>query len=505
MQCHLETTSSRLPHSILKMDRGAFSYRPGTPLSDYVLHFDHAPGGGRDDKFEIAHHAYRLRKSACFEKSAGKMTCTTCHDPHAAPRGKAAVERYTSVCRNCHPGVSAIRNHPAGTNCLECHMPKRRTEDVVHVVMTDHYIQRRKRARDLLAELPERHESGAAYHGPVVAYYPKELASTAEGSLYLSLAQVKQFTNLKEGIPQLEQAILQSKPNSGEFHFELAEAYEESGRLPDAVRSYEEALRRSPGFVPAILGWARSLSKSGEHEKAEALLRRALSAEPRDAAVLHLLGVVELREGKAREAAESLRAAAAIEPENAEVFQNLGGALQQAGDPAAAETAYRQSLRLLTSSAGVHRSLASLLASKGDLPQAEFHFLKAIYHDPADAAARFEYGMALASSGHTETARIQLTDSVRLNPRWALAQSALADMLAMEGKTQAAIEHYRSALEVEPENLPAHLGLGSALASLSRSDEAVAHLEKAAGSADPQIRQAAVEALRALGRPTGKR
>jgi hypothetical protein len=77
MQCHLETTSSRLPHTILNFDRGAFSYRPGTPLADFAIHFDHQPGRGRDDKFEIAHQAYRLRQSPCFQKSKGQMTCTT--------------------------------------------------------------------------------------------------------------------------------------------------------------------------------------------------------------------------------------------------------------------------------------------------------------------------------------------------------------------------------------------------------------------------------------------
>jgi tetratricopeptide (TPR) repeat protein len=78
-------------------------------------------------------------------------------------------------------------------------------------------------------------------------------------------------------------------------------------------------------------------------------------------------------------------------------------------------------------------------------------------------------------------------------------------MLAMGGKTQAALEHYRAALEIEPANLPAHLGMGSALASLSRTEQAVPHLEKAAESPDPQIRQAAGEALRAIGRRLGKR
>src|SRR5262245_50337449 len=69
MQCHLETTSARLPNSILRWDRGVFSFRPGEPLGAYAVYFDHAAGTGRDDKFEIASQAYRLRKSACFEKS----------------------------------------------------------------------------------------------------------------------------------------------------------------------------------------------------------------------------------------------------------------------------------------------------------------------------------------------------------------------------------------------------------------------------------------------------
>ena len=102
MQCHLETTSAPLPPFIHRFGRGVFSFRPGEELSDYVLHFDHAPGAGHDDKFVIVNAAYRLRRSLCFQKSGGAMTCVTCHDPHDIPRGEEAARHYAEVCRSCH-------------------------------------------------------------------------------------------------------------------------------------------------------------------------------------------------------------------------------------------------------------------------------------------------------------------------------------------------------------------------------------------------------------------
>ena len=142
MQCHLETTSAPLPYAVRRFGRGVFSYKPGEPLSDYAIHFDHSPGTGHDDKFEIAGSAYRLHKSLCFQQS-GTMTCTTCHNPHNVPRGEEAKSHYVSVCKSCHEGIGKLvaeRRHTASDDCLGCHMPKRRTDDVVHAIMTDHYI-----------------------------------------------------------------------------------------------------------------------------------------------------------------------------------------------------------------------------------------------------------------------------------------------------------------------------------------------------------------------------
>jgi predicted CXXCH cytochrome family protein len=125
LRCHLKSTNQRLPYAVRRFDRGYF-YRPGEPLEDYVLHFDHAPASGFDDKFEIVHSAYRLLKSACFLKSNGALLCTTCHNPHRALRGSEAGQHYVQVCLNCHTGrlgqLAATGEHVQSQDCLGCHM-----------------------------------------------------------------------------------------------------------------------------------------------------------------------------------------------------------------------------------------------------------------------------------------------------------------------------------------------------------------------------------------------
>ena len=187
MQCHLEPTSTAFPALIRRFNRGPFSFTAGEPLDAFELAFDHARGTQHDDKFEIVgSSAYRLRQSRCFLESKDALTCETCHDPHRVPRAEEAARHYEAVCRQCHaaPFDALVSKgmHPASTDCVACHMPRRRTEDVVHVVMTDHLIQRRPPSGDLMAELAERHPTEAEeYRGEVVPYYPATLPPSRSG------------------------------------------------------------------------------------------------------------------------------------------------------------------------------------------------------------------------------------------------------------------------------------------------------------------------------------
>lgn len=434
MQCHLQSTSSKFPSSVRRFDRGVFSYRPGEPLAEYAIHFDHAPGTERNDKFEIVNQAYRLRQSACFLKSGGTMTCTTCHDPHNVPQGEEATRHYVSVCQSCHEDriktLTAAARHPSSFDCVSCHMPRRRTDDVVHVVMTDHYIQRTKPSRDLLAPITEK-EAGTNendYMGEVALYYPPGLPPTADNELYVAAAQVIQNSNLNDGIPRLRAAIEKHRPAEGEFYFVMAEAYRNTNAVQLAIPMYQEALERRPDFWPALHGLGLSLASAGQPERAVEFLERARKLSTNET-VVNDLAMVYRGIGRLSEAVSVLKNALALNPDFPPAHNNLGRILAQTGDIAGAEEAFSQAIRAQPDSPGPYTNLANVLVGRGNLERAQYYLERAIAQahprDPGLANVRSLLGDVMTMRGQTERALVQYQEALRINPNLAPAQSGL--------------------------------------------------------------------------------
>ena len=327
LQCHLETASQGVPNAIRLAGRPVFSYRPGEQLSGYMLQFDRAGGG---DRFEINHSAYRLRQSPCRP-----LACTTCHNPHhAGPRSS-----YRETCQGCHRGEHAS----AQTDCIACHMPKRRTEDAVHVVMTDHRIQRKPPADGLLAPRSEDHRP---YQGPLIPYYPPN-----PEPLYASLAQILERNNPREGIPQMMRAIEAARPKDGLFYAALAEALRAEGRLEEAIPWYRRAAEKERGYSGNL---GDALLRAGRPDAALPLLEKGGLRLPL-AIAFGQLGRLE----------DSLRVLEAAVKDNADaplLWLNMAVTLERIGRLTEAEQAYREAIRMQPDLIEARRRLAELLS-----------------------------------------------------------------------------------------------------------------------------------------------
>lgn len=527
MQCHLETSSSLVPNEIRRYNRSIDSFRPGEPIGDYKIFFDRASGEG--DRFEIAHAGYRLRMSACFRSS--QMTCLTCHDPHQSYRTENSTAHYVAVCQGCHQAVVHKTRLPAGSNCLSCHMPKRRTDDVVHVVMTDHYIQRVKPDRDLLAPVAEVANEPQGREG-VSPYYPSPLAQSAENELYRATAEVKHGS--VGSIARLESAIVRYSPTAPDFYFELGDGCARAGKSDEAIRWYKEALRRKPSFRPATKQLAATLMSKGEYARATEVLRVAVAAPPADEALFTDLGNAYLRQHMLPQAQAALKRALEINPDQAEAQNLLGLVAVEKNDPAQAEAQFRDALRSQPDLAEAHNNLGNVLAGAHSYPEAEYHFQRAIAINPSYAEARHSYGLVLALMQSYDRATEELGEAARLAPDDAQIHDDLGDVLMARGQGDGAITQYREVVRLKPGLADAHCNLGNLLGAEKKYDEAKGELlacsqldpgrfeanlglglifmgegkiaearaqcRKALGSPDPGVRATAQKALDQMGR-----
>ena len=528
MQCHLETSSSHMPNQIVRYDRNAFGYRPRQPLGQFMLYFDPVSSAS-DDRFEIAHAAYRLRKSACFLKS--QMTCLTCHDPHKSYRGPGMMEHYVAACQSCHAGVKHTVDLPQTETCISCHMPARRTDDAVHVVMTDHYIQRERPSRDLLAPRTEA-EAKPSDAGGVTLYYPPQLPATAENELYLALADVKDGSHGEKGIERLRSAVVQDASAAPEFYFELAHAYRRAGEREQAIHWYEEALRRRAVYPAASKELAATYVDEGHLAQAAEVLKRASVTSPADDQLLADLGNVYLRQSQIATARQTLLRALAIDPSLARAENLLGLTEVRTGNRAQAEKSFRDAIADEPDLAEAHSNLGNALAGTGNYEEAAYEFQRAIWSDPNYGEAHHGYALVLELTHAYDQAVAELEQAARLDPQDSQAHGDLADLLAARGDLDGAAREYASAIErnsasaelrsslgnvlaaqekfaeaeqqfgkaiqLKPDLYEAHLGLALVLAKEGKLPEARAQSEIASHSGDAPVRDAALSLLHQL-------
>ena len=495
-QCHLETISRPLPDRIHHYDREPFGYDPNTPLSRFNAYFTRDPKSGRTDTFEIASAPYRLRQSQCYLKSAGALTCETCHDPHDLHKGPASAAYYANICMSCHaPRLNreiALHQHPAGDGCIACHMPRRRTEDVVDAVMTDHLIQRRPPpAAQLLAARTEIDDAAPPYRGEVKRYLLDGELPSSDDALYDALAQVIDGSNLQVGVPQLRQQLQHHSPQQPNAWIELGDAQRKLEDLTGAIASYRKALQLDPLSERGQRRLGAALSMAGQTTEAVAVLRTAAARATSNPFLWYELATVESKTGDLQQAIPDLRRTIALRPSFADAQDSLGSALAQSGHLPAAATAFRSALAADPYDASTRANLGRLLASTGDWPEALFQLDRAIHLNPADVSLRDDDAIAHLQTHDISGALREARAAIAADPRSARAHDVFGQLLIQAGKASSASAEFQTALTLDP-NLPqAQLDLAEALILTNNIQPALDLLRKAAASSNPAIAQQA--------------
>ena len=123
-------------------------------------------------------------------------------------------------------------------------------------------------------------------------------------------------------------------------------------------------------MVGPLVNASIAYSNLGQNDKAESSLRRALEAEPNNAAALFNLGLLLAEENRPKEAEQSLRAALASDPKMAAAAHNLGDADRHARRRTRRSRWCRKAHDFEPENPKYAHTLAFFLRAKGDAAEA---------------------------------------------------------------------------------------------------------------------------------------
>jgi protein O-mannosyl-transferase len=225
----------------------------------------------------------------------------------------------------------------------------------------------------------------------------------------------------------------------------LASLLVQNGRLEEAIRHYEEAIRLAPSYPEIHFNLADALAK----------MKRL------------------------PEAIEQYEAALRLNPNYADAHANLGTALVAVGRPAEAIPHFEQALRIKPDIAQAHYGLGFALEATGRLPAAMVQYRDALRADPNDVEAHYHLANGLANAGRLPEAIEQYEAALRLRPDYAEVHANLGLALAGEGRPQEALEHLKRALQLKPNDADVHYQLSQVLQLMGDTGAASAELATA--------------------------
>ena len=278
-QCHLEGEVR-----ILNPGRHWQDFAAGeeteSVFSTYLLRVAASEGTKAVTQFE------QLSLSRCARESGGRLWCGTCHNPHSDALDRAKEVR--EVCLACHAQLFSVQKHQPAEECVSCHMPRIRPNNIAHAAITSHVIA-----------LP----NAAASTGP-----------PQPGGVALSA-----WRTPPNGFADRNLALAL---------FHVAAGKKDSSQILRAYEILSHLANRDPEVL-ATLG--SILLGQGYGDLAVSLYRQAVAAEPSNARYAFVLGAAYASQGKMTAAIDELRRSISIDPSAPDPYRKLAEIYEKAG------------------------------------------------------------------------------------------------------------------------------------------------------------------------------
>lgn len=221
------------------------------------------------------------------------------------------------------------------------------------------------------------------------------------------------------------QMALKLKPDYAEAHNNLGNVFVRQRRLEDAVKEYQSASKLAPGYSLAHYNLGDIYKDQGHLEDAVKEYEMALKLKPDLAEAHNNLGVVYGKLGHLKEAVQEYQTALRLQPDDPKTHNNLGTAYKDLDRIMEAIREFQTAISLNLNYINAHYNLALAYTNQSRFEEAIEEYQAVIRLKPDDVEARYNLGVIYARLGKFAEAKKQYQQALQLKPDFLSAQKAL--------------------------------------------------------------------------------
>lgn len=252
-----------------------------------------------------------------------------------------------------------------------------------------------------------------------------------------------------------------------------------AGQLEEAKEAYLAILRINPRNAEVLHSLGILYTQQENFTEAVDYLQKAVQYQPRDPSIqLHLANVLKIQ-GLFSQAAQILEAAVRDYPDYVPAYNNLGTVYYAQAKLDDAIAAYRHAIAKHPNYIDAYYNLGLALTKKNLFTEAINIYKKILEHTPDHFAARFHLACILMQQTHIEAAIQEFLIIEAAQPFHFETQTNLATCFLKKGDLNKAKSHYLKALELRPEDTQILFNLGFISMQQGYVDSAIQHYQGA--------------------------
>jgi tetratricopeptide (TPR) repeat protein len=231
-----------------------------------------------------------------------------------------------------------------------------------------------------------------------------------------------------------------------------------------------------PHEIRAELVQAAAEARQLHYHDAERDLRRALSADPGNAALHFALGAMLRQQQRWDDAFDEITQSARLMPDFPENHSSLAYVFYRLDDGPNAIAEARTALSMDPQNADAYQDLGLGLYSNGQYLAAAHAYAESLARSPENPDTYYDMGVTLHAAGNLPAAVAAYRQALRVSPELWQAHSNLALVLHEEGKLDEAIAEYGEAKRLAPEEASIRNNLGNTYCDKGDFDAAISEM-----------------------------